>query len=425
MKMETPQSRQAIAETLGLDAAAPRRRRRLARWALAAVALVIAAAVVWWLLPQRADAPAYVFAKVERGNLTVIVTATGTLQPTNQVDVGSELSGIVKTVAVDYNDTVKVGQVLATLDTTKLKAQVLQTEAALRSAQARVREAEANEDETRRRLVRSQELYSQKFISEEALITARAAADRAIATVSSMRSTVDQARATLDVDRTNLGKAVIRSPINGTVLSRRVEPGQTVAATLQTPVLFTLAEDLTRMELHVDVDEADVGQVRAGQEATFTVAAYPGREFPSKVTDVRNAAKTVNGVVTYETVLTVDNKELLLRPGMTGTANIVVNQIRDALLLPNAALRFVPPAAPEKENRSFVSRLLPIPPRPAQQAGTVNRDRRHQRVWVLKDGMPAPMPVTVGASDGRLTAIVEGDVRPGLEVITDIVQQPR
>jgi HlyD family secretion protein len=179
------------------------------------------------------------------------------------------------------------------------------------------------------------------------------------------------------------------------------------------------------MELHVDVDEADVGQVRVGQAATFTVAAYAGREFPSKVTDVRNAAKTVNGVVTYETVLSVDNDELLLRPGMTGTANIVVNQVRDALLVPNAALRFVPPHPEQVQKRSFVSRLLPIPPRQARNTETVSRDRRHQRVWVLREGVPAAIPVTVGPSDGRMTAVVEGDVQPGLDLLTDVLQQAK
>jgi HlyD family secretion protein len=214
---------------------------------------------------------------------------------------------------------------------------------------------------------------------------------------------------------------VIRSPINGTVLARKVEPGQTVAATLQAPVLFTLAEDLTKMELHVDVDEADVGQVKLGQPATFTVDAHPGRAFPSKVTEVRNAAKTVSGVVTYETLLAADNAELLLRPGMTGTANITVNQLQDVVLVPNAALRFTPPAA--QAPRSFVSRLLPIPPRPtAPNVGQAGADRRHQQLWILKDGAPAAVPVVVGATDGRMTQVVGGEVQPGLEVLTDTLQ---
>jgi HlyD family secretion protein len=409
-----------IARTLELGTPGAAR-RRIGRWIAVAGAVLAAAIVIALLLPGRGGEQRYQTAKVTRGNLTVIVTATGTLQPTNQVDVGSELSGIVKTVEADFNDRVKVGQVLARLDTTRLEAQVLQSEAAVRAAEARARESEANENEMRRKLARAKELFEQKYVSEEALVSAQAAADRAVATLQSTRSQADQARATLAVDRTNLAKSVIRSPINGTVLARKVEPGQTVAATLQAPVLFTLAEDLTKMELHVDVDEADVGQVKLGQSATFTVDAHPGRAFPSKVTEVRNAAKTVSGVVTYETVLAADNAELLLRPGMTGTANITVNQLQDVVLVPNAALRFTPPAA--QAARSFVSRLLPIPPRPtAPNVGQAVADRRHQQVWILKDDALAAVPVVVGATDGRMTQIVGGEAQPGLEVLTDTLQ---
>lgn len=415
-----------IARTLELGASAAKR-RRLWHWLIAAGVLIAIVAIGAVVLRSGNAQVRYQAAKVERGSLTVLVTATGTLQPTNQVDVGSELSGIVKSVAVDYNDTVKIGQVLARLDTTKLEAQVLQSEAALKAAQARVREAEASENEMRRKLVRAKELFEQKFVSEEALVTAQAGQDRAAATLQSARSQVDQARAALEVDRTNLAKSVIRSPINGTVLARKVEPGQTVAATLQAPVLFTLAEDLTKMELHVDVDEADIGQVKPGQDAAFTVSAYPGRDFPSKVSDVRNAAKTVSGVVTYETVLAVDNAGLLLRPGMTGTANITVNRFADALLVPNAALRFTPPApAPaSQERRSLVSRLLPIPQRRTPEVGKAVSDRRHRQVWTLENGAPVAIPVTVGASDGRMTEIVSGDLEAGVEVLTDVLQSAK
>lgn len=410
-----------VAATLGLDQSGARRVRWW-RWIAAAIAVVAIGAIVAALFFGRSEEIRYQAAKVERGSLTVIVTATGTLQPTNQVEVGSELSGIIKTVEVDFNDRVTVGQVLARLDTAKLEAQVVQSEAALKAAQARVREAEANEDEMRRRFKRAQELFAQKFISEEALVTAEAAAKRALATLDSTRSQVQQTRATLDVDRTNLSKAAIRSPINGTVLTRKVEPGQTVAATLQAPVLFTLAEDLTKMELHVDVDEADVGQVKEGQHSTFTVDAYPGQEFPSTVSEVRNAAKTVSGVVTYETVLSVENADLLLRPGMTGTANITVNYLEDVLLVPNAALRFTPPLAQAQATRPLLSRLLPGPPRPPPRSVQTKGDRRRQQVWTLRGGEPVAIPVVVGATDGRVTQIVAGEVQPGLEILTDTLR---
>jgi HlyD family secretion protein len=406
-------------KTLELGEAAPRRRL----WLALAAAILIAIGVAGAVFHFGASAPVrFQTAKAERGSLKVVVTATGTVQPTDQVDVGSELSGIVKSVEVDFNDTVRTGQVLARLDTAKLEAQVAQSEAALQVAQARVLEAAANEDEMRRRLARAKELSQRQFVSEEALVTAQAAYEKAAAALASARSQVTQAEASLGMDRTNLSKAAIRSPIDGTVLSRKVEPGQTVAAALQAPVLFTLAQDLTKMELHVDVDEADIGQVTQGQAATFTVDAYPGRAFPSKVSEVRNAAKTISGVVTYETLLSVDNAKLLLRPGMTGTAGITVNELTDVLLVPNASLRFTPPAPATQEKRSFAARLLPSPPRPPAKVAQSTADRRHQQLWTLRDGMPVAIPVTVGATDGRMTQVVAGDVQPGLEVLTDIRQ---
>jgi HlyD family secretion protein len=408
-----------------LEIAEPSRGRRW-RWVALALAVIAVAIGILAYRTYFSGPPPSRFqaAAVERGTLTVIVTATGTLQPTDQVDVGSELSGIVKSVEADYNDIVKAGQVLARLDTTRLESQALQSGAALASAQAKVSEAAANEDEMRRRLERAKELYQRKFVSEEALVTAQSAADRAVAASAGARAQVEQARAALAMDRINLSKAVIRSPIGGTVLARKVEPGQTVAATLQAPVLFTLARDLTQMELHVDVDEADVGRVVPAQPAVFTVDAYPGRNFPSSVAEVRNAAKTVSGVVTYETLLSVQNEKLLLRPGMTGTASITVSQVADALLVPNAALRFTPPvpaAQSAQASRSFASRLLPGPPRGAPKAVRTQGDRRQAQVWVMRDGAPAALALTVGATDGRVTQVLAGDLQPGMEVLTDTV----
>jgi HlyD family secretion protein len=408
------------AKTLELGEDAPRRRPWLA---LAAAAVLIAVGAAGAFFHFGGSTPVrFQTAKAERGSLTVVVTATGTVQPTDQVDVGSELSGIVKSVEVDFNDTVRAGQVLARLDTAKLEAQVAQSEAALQVAQARVLEAAASEDEMRRRLARAKELSQRQFVSEEALVTAQAAYEKAAAALASARSQVAQAEAALGMDRTNLSKAVIRSPIHGMVLARKVEPGQTVAATLQAPVLFTLAQDLTKMELHVDVDEADIGQVRPGQAAAFTVDAYPGLAFASKVSEVRNAAKTISGVVTYETLLSVDNAKLLLRPGMTGTASITVNELSDVLLVPNASLRFTPPAPETQAKRGFAARLLPSPPRPPARVAQATTDRRHQQLWTLRNGTAVAIPVTVGATDGRMTQIVGGDVQPGLEVLTDIRQ---
>lgn len=275
--------RRDVAGTLGLDASSGRRSRlkRWLIWGTAVVALAIAALA--WFMRDRTDGVQYETAAVRRGNLTVMVTATGNLEPTNQVEVGIEVSGTIKTVEVDYNDRLKVGQVLARLDTTKLEAQVQQSEAALASARARVLQAKASVEEAKAqlaRLTRVRELSGGKVPSENEMDSARAAFARARADEASARAVVAETQATLDANRADLGKAVIRSPIDGVVLTRSAEPGQTVAASFQAPVLFVLAEDLARMELHVDVDEADVGHVRDGQEATFTVDAYPDRAFP-------------------------------------------------------------------------------------------------------------------------------------------------
>lgn len=223
---------------------------------------------------------------------------------------------------------------------------------------------------------------------------------------------------------TNLAKASIRSSIDGIVLARKVEPGQTVAASFQAPVLFTLAEDLSKMELEVDVDEADVGQVRDEQPATFTVDAYPDRKYPATIRRVGFGSQTKDGVVSYKTVLTVNNDDLSLRPGMTATAEITTVTRTGALLVPNAALRYSPPATatPAKQSSSIVSSLLPRPPESARKsagAGKVESDA--QRVWVLTEAGPEELPVTVGPSDGRFTEITAGNLKPGMKVITENV----
>jgi len=367
----------------------------------------------------------YTTQPARRGDLTVTVTATGTLQPTNQVEIGSELSGTIRTVEVDFNDTVRVGEVLAQLDTTRLDAQVKQSRAALESAEAIVTQARASQEESERQFERLQhvrDLSGGKVPSEQEFAAAQATRARARATTASAQAAVVQARATLEAQLTDFGKTAIRSPINGIVLSRTVEPGQTVAASLQAPILFTLAEDLTRMELRVSVDEADVGQVANDQEATFTVDAWPDRTFSARVQQVRFGAQTVAGVVTYETVLAVDNSEGLLRPGMTATAEITVRQVKDALLVPNAALRFVPPAPPKEEEQSggLLRALIPMPrfaqQRPTSEGGGKGRK---QRVWALHNGSAQEVAVSTGASDGAFTEITEGDLAAGTELIVD------
>ncbi|MEW5802539.1 MAG: efflux RND transporter periplasmic adaptor subunit [bacterium] len=420
-----------IAKTLGLDKPQGRR-KRIGAWLLILVLLAAASFAAVSILKgtDKADSMQYKTQKVQRGNLTVTVTATGTLTPTNQVEVGSELSGIIKSVEVDYNDRVAVGQALAQLDTEKLKAKVVQSKASLESAQARVLQAQATVAEDRSKLDRMKQLHqlsNHKVPAMSDLDAAEAALKRGQADEASAKALVDEARAQLEANQTDLSKAVIRSPINGLVLKRSVEPGQTVAASLQAPVLFTLAEDLTQMELHVDVDEADVGQVTEGQEATFTVDAFPDRRFPAHITEVRYAAQTVNGVVTYETVLKVSNPDLSLRPGMTATADIVVKKVKDALLVPNAALRFDPAALlnqESKESQNLVSMLLPRPrrrrPDSRQKESPANKYQR--KVWMLRDGEAAVIPLTVGLSDGQMTEVKKGDIHEGLDLLVDVVR---
>ena len=358
------------------------------------------------------------------GNLLVTASASGTLQPTKSIDVGSEQSGTLATVRVQENDVVKKGQLLAELDTAKLKDSVDKSRAGLAAAEAAVKQKQATVAEARAALTRMKqvaELSGGKVPAKTELETAEATLQRAVADEASARADVAQARATLKTDETNLGKATIRSPVNGVVLTRKVEPGQTVAAQMTTPVLFVLAEDLSKMELQVKVDEADVANVRNGQKASFTVSAWPGRKFPATIQRVGLGSTTTDNVVTYKTILQVNNDDLALRPGMTATASIVTAERTDVLLVPNAALRFTPPTTSGKPQRSLVSRLLPGPPpdmakkRPVAAAAKSDE----ARVWVLGEQGAQAVAVKTGVSNGRQTEILGGDLKAGMAVITD------
>ncbi|MBP8303485.1 MAG: efflux RND transporter periplasmic adaptor subunit [Phycisphaerae bacterium] len=423
----SPDPQPQIAQTLGIDPSSTRRENRRRRW-LIAIALVMACAAAAWAVrgKTRPAGPQFRTQPAQQGNLTVVVTATGDLQPTNEVEVGSEISGIVKAVEADYNDKVQVNQVLARLDTSKYEAQETQLKAALESAKARVLQARATLQENQTKVsqfLKVRELSGGKVPSQLELDAAQAALERAKAEEAGATAAVAQAQATLEATQTDIAKSVIRSPIDGVVLTRSVEPGQTVAAAFQAPVLFTLAEDLREMELHVDVDEADIGKVKEGQDAEFTVAAYLDRTFRARIVQTRYGSQTVDGVVTYETVLKVDNADLSLRPGMTATAYITVQNVENALLVPNAALRFSPPPQQSKgSSRGLVGMMLPVPPR--LQAGSeavVDTRKRKQTVWILQDGQPKAVPVTVGATDDTLTEILSGEIRPGTPLVVEAI----
>ncbi len=408
----------------GLDLAAPPRRRWVRYLLAALVLLALGAAARFWLAESTPEGPRYKTVTVERGDLVVKVTATGQLQPVTQVDVGTEVSGTIDEVLVDFNDRVTKGQVLARLDPDTFQAKKRQAEAALTLALAGVKEAEATAIETANKLRRVQDLIAKRMSSQEELDTAAGAARRAEAALAVAKAKVEQAQAQLDADSRTLVKSEIRSPIDGTVLKRQVEPGQTVAASLQTPVLFTLAEDLTQMELNVAVDEADVGQVAAGLKAEFTVDAYPNRRFPATITQVRYAPETVNGVVTYAALLSLENDDLSLRPGMTATAEILAREVDDVLLVPNTALRFSPPNAnktAKADNGGLVGMLLPRRA-PSSRTATTKEPKsgKGARVWVLREGQPVAVPVATGATDGNLTEILSGDLEPGTEVLVEM-----
>ena len=397
-----------------------------ARWRGRLIAVLVVLAVVGggavWVLKQPANTVRYVTEQAAKGDLTVIVTATGSVQPTNQVDISSELSGIIREVLVDYNSPVKVGQPLAILDTDRLQATVDSSRARVAAAEASLLEAEATVEEKRLDHIRKKQLAERKVGTERDLESARAAYDRAVAAQASAKADVASAKADLKLDETNLAKACICSPINGVVLNRAAEPGQTVASSLQAPILFTIAEDLREMEVQVDVDEADVGKVKVGQTANFSVDAYPDRKFAARISELYLGSEVVQNVVTYKAVLTTDNNDLALRPGMTATAEIKVQEVQDALTVPNGALRFTPPADDAQgQNTSLLSALMPG--RPHFRAPSKQEQSGPQRtVWVLENGQPTALSVTVGATDGQRTEILGGPLRLGQAVIVDAVK---
>lgn len=427
-----------------------------------AVLVLAAAAGGWWYWQSRKSAqtaPRYVTQPVQRGHVRLTVAANGTLQPTRSVNIGSELSGTVRRVLVDVNDRVKKGQVLVELDTTKLDSQVLRSRASVASAQARLAQAEATVKEARANLTRLEEvaqLSGGKVPSAAELDTGRAAYDRALADEAAARASVEDARAALATDETNVTKASIRSPIDGVVLSRAVEPGNAVAASLQAVTLFTLAEDLTRLRLEVSVDEADVGSVQPGQQASFTVSAYASRPYPARTTRVAFGSTKTDNVVTYITYLDVDNADLSLRPGMTAAATITATERNDVLTVPNTALRFVPTSASAGADGSggsgrngsapaqgqgagqggqgasgggnagggIMGQLMPRMPRATGQrrsgeasGGKVGAGQR--QIWLLDEGVPRPVRVKTGISDGRVTEVESDELQPGMQVITD------
>jgi HlyD family secretion protein len=418
----------------------PTRRRQIARRVAIGVAIVLVLLFVVRCAFGAREPVHYATTPATRGDLTVTVAATGNLTPTKQVNVGSEVSGIVVDVFVQNNDRVRAGQPLARLDTSRLLDSLNQSVAQLQAAEASVAQNRATLDQsgaTYRRYQEVARLSGGKVPSKTELDQARGDYDRAKANLAAAEAQVAQQKALVSTNRTSMNKATIYSPVNGVVLSRQIEPGQTVAAQFNVATLFTIAEDLGQMKLDVKVDEADVGDVRPGDDASFTVDAYPGRTFPAKVGRVdlgANATPSVNSagtstgnssntVVAYTASLTVANPDLALRPGMTATATIVTAVRKNVLLVPNAALRFQPDDGAKK---GLGAALTPGPPKKGTggfgQGGNdkttgIGRGSR-QTVYVLDDGKPRAVPVIVGDTNGSQTVVSGPDIKPDTRVVT-------
>lgn len=406
-----------------------RRRRALVQKLLIAVVLLGAVGAFIWqrTLKSKDSGPRYVTAQAKLGPLRETVMATGKFKGLDSVDVGAQISGRVARVLVDFNDQVKAGQTLAEIDPAQLMSRVEQSRAQVSAADSSVRLAKATLAQSKAALARAKDMAEKGLISSKDLEAAQADAERAEASVGSSQSQATLSRASLKDAETSLSWSTIKAPIDGVVLARLVEPGQTVAASLQSPVLFTVARDLTQLTLYVDIDEADIGKLHEGQEATFTVGAWPARKFASKVISVHNLPTAGQTVVTYQAVLSVDNKELLLRPGMTATASIVTSDRPEVLTVPDSALRYSPPVP--KAAASAASPFMPMtPPRSgggqrrqgAGAGGPKNDGSNAARgaVWVLENGAPKRVSVQTGGSDGQNTEITSG-LSAGTVVITD------
>jgi HlyD family secretion protein len=404
-----------LADLIGKEGSRRRGYARVLRWVLPLIALAAAAYAAWTYLGRDAGY-VYTTAAVTRGDLTVIVTATGTVQPLAQVDVSSAISGVVETIHVDYNSAVKTGDLLAQLDTKTLEASLSAARARIAVGEAGIAKAGLALETARSAYDRALTLFERQLISDRDIEAAKSSLDNAAATLHSAQAELDAAKADVRLAEINLAHASITSPIDGIVLSRNVSEGSTVAASLQAPVLFSIAGDLKRMEVRVDVDEADIGGVAVGQKAAFRVEAFRDRAFPAEIRDIRYVSETINNVVTYKALLKVDNSELLLRPGMTATADIVVGEVKAALLVPNAALRFVPPSEDTGGGGSLFGPPHMGPITSVDQEGAV------RAVWVLRDTIPAEVKVTTGATDGSNTEILSGALSEGEQVIVDAVE---
>jgi len=370
---------------------------------ITASALIVIGALIWWLIPGKNPAEArYGTALVERGSLTQTVSANGTLNPVKLVNVGSQVSGIVQKLYVDFNDHVKAGQILLELDPALMQAQLEQSLSNVAAAEAQLELATANEARTRG-------LFAKEYVTKQEL-------DQSVQALKAARAQFSLASAQVSRDRTNLSNTIIRSPVSGVVVSRVVDTGQTVAASLQAPVLFTIAQDLGKMQIDTSYAEADIGTIHVGQAAAFRVDAFPNRSFNGVVKQIRLNPTTIQNVVTYNVVVAVDNPEHKLMPGMTAYVNITVAQRQDVLMIPNAALRFRPAEQIKREDK---------PRGDTKAKGERNKDKAPMgTVYVLENDQVKPVRVSVGITDNRFTEVVGDTLKEGQAVITEDRRPP-
>lgn len=394
-------SKEAIEKTV---AKGTKRSSKKYIWLTLFLALIFGSAA-YYKFYRTKSVTSYLTLPLELKDITTTVSATGNLEPTNSVDVGIEISGTIREVLVDFNSRVKINQVIAKLDTTRLNSAVESSKAALARYRANVAEAKATVVYAQGEFDRVDKMYSStggNYPSKREVDEAKASMARAKAAYDASVAQTRQASAELSANEDNLRKAIVLSPIDGIVLERKVESGQTVAATMQTPILFKMAEDLTKMRVILSIDEADIGEVKEQQSVVFSVDAYSDKKFKGTITQLRLNSEIINGVVTYDAVVDVDNSDLLLRPGMTVSALITTSILESVLSVPNAALRFVPPEHEiSSEKKAKESSQTP-------------------HIWILKDDKPHKAELKIGKSDGSSTVILSSDLKVGDSVIIGV-----
>ncbi|MBI1811515.1 MAG: efflux RND transporter periplasmic adaptor subunit [Nitrospirae bacterium] len=366
--------------------------------------VIVLGIVVFFAFRKKENGLNFRTEKISKGDIVEMVTASGNVNAVTTVLVGTQVSGTIKTIYADFNSPVKKGQLIAQIDPATFEAQVEQARANLLSAKANLEKADASFIDAKRTMERNKALFSKDLIARSEVDTAETNYETSKAQINASKAQIAQSEASLKVAETNLRYTRIISPVNGIVVSRNVDVGQTVAASFQTPTLFTIAQDLTKMQIDTNVAEADMGKVKQGQDVEFNVDAYPGVIFKGRVSQVRNAPINVQNVITYDAVILVGNQELKLKPGMTANVSIIISAKKEVLRIPNAVLRFTMPDKDKDKSKK------------AQQKGT---GQKGADVWILENGKPKRISVSTGVSDGSYTELISGEIKEGQEVIVE------